>query len=65
MLEDFWDEGECLFGVVASEVLNLREDLLVVEWQEFVEKERGVVPICLSEVGEGLELDEPLFGVEA
>ena len=31
MLEDLGDKGESLFGVIASEILNLQEYMFVVE----------------------------------
>lgn len=31
MLEDLGDKGECFFGVIASEIVNLQKNMFVVE----------------------------------
>jgi hypothetical protein len=51
VLEYLCDEGEGLLGVVAAEVVDLGEDVAVVEGEQLVEKEGGVVAVGLAETG--------------
>lgn len=47
--DDFSEERECLFGVVASEVIDLRDDLFGVEGQQLLEEKSGVVLVGLPQ----------------
>ena len=51
VLDDFSDESESFFGVVASEVVDLCYYLFIVEGQKLVDEEGGVVTVSLSQVG--------------
>lgn len=51
MLEYFGDEGQSLFGVVTTKVIDLSDDRTKGRREEFIEEERSIVSIGLPEIG--------------
>lgn len=71
MLDDLEDQCQCLFRIVASQVIDLGNDMLVQERQKLEQKHAAAVFIGLSEMGwviysvtQGLKILAPFDGFE-